>query len=78
VLFQVASVPVMPGPLHGCIYVDAGGNTLDEQGPEHAGRVSGTDCAAIVERELAQAEGGDGPEDEMNPMMGGQARAHAR
>jgi hypothetical protein len=61
----------MPGLLHGSIYVDAGGKTLDEQGPEHAGRVSGTDCAAIVERELAQVEGGDGPEDEMNPMTGG-------
>jgi hypothetical protein len=60
------------------MYVDAGGNTLDEQGPEHVERVSGMDCATIVERELAQVEGGDGPEDEMNPMMGGQPRAHAR
>jgi len=68
----------MSGLLHGCIYVDAGGKTLAEQGPEHAGRVSGTHCAAMVERELAQVEGGDGSEDGVNPMMVGQPRPQIR
>jgi hypothetical protein len=49
----------------------AGGVTVDEQGQEHAGRVLFAAGPARVELDLAQVEGVDGVEDEMNQIMGG-------
>jgi hypothetical protein len=49
----------------------AGGVAVDEQGQEHAGRVLVAAGAATVDLELAQVQGVDGVEDEMNQIMGG-------
>jgi hypothetical protein len=49
----------------------AGVVAVDEQGQEHAGRVLFAAGPARVELDLAQVEGVDGVEDEMNQIMGG-------